>query len=290
MGTTPEVPVSPNTPDNLSSHPDTLNDAALEGRLREAAARQTEDAGANHADDGELLALTAGHLAPERTEVVERHLARCAACRELLANLSRPVSPSLMTEVEGRFPKAPTASARPARHWVFPVSLSVLAAAAALLVAVGVRPGETGPRNSHPDFDWVAGYRAEAINGGVQAIRSEGLPESISFNSNSHLTWTLMALDSAPTPVVSAYVGPVAGNLHRVALKVEHGPDGTVVVSGEAKDLLGPQPGLSVLAVVLGPAEVDLDGRPAASLSGAVPAARGVLFEKTLRYESGGSP
>jgi hypothetical protein len=157
--------------------------------------------------------------------------------------------------------------------------LGVLAAAVLLAVGVG------GPK-SHPDFDWVAGFRAEPLVGGVQGVRTnpDTLPESVDFRAESNLTWVIRAHDAAPASVVTVFVGPATGALRRVDVAPTRGDDGTLALIAPARELLGPAPGEKLLVVAVGPAAIDLEGKTSADLEGAVDADEGVLFRKTLTY------
>lgn len=263
---------------------DRFDDAALDAQLRAASARRGAPAVAAHVDDRDLLALVAGRLPEDAAAGIDAHLAGCADCRDLLAELARPVPESRLTAAAGAFPVAPPA-ASPRRTVARTVGiLGVLAAAVLLAVGVG------GPKQ-HPDFDWVAGFQADALEGGVQTVRTDAktLPESRDFRAESTLTWVIRAHEAAPASVVSVFVGPAAGALHRVDVAPKRGDGGTLALVAPARELLGPAPGEKLLVVAVGPVAIDLEGKTAAELDAAVTADEGVLFRKTLTY-SVGSP
>lgn len=273
-------PANPETSDRF--------DAALDAQLRAASARRAMPAAVVvHVDDRTLLALAAGRLPEDAVDAVDAHLVACVDCRDLLAELAWPVSESTLNAAASVFPAAPPAAAP--RHTLVRMMgvVSVIGAlAAAVLLAVGLG----GPKQ-HPDFDWVAGFRAEPLVGGVQAIRTdaEKLPESLDFVAGGKLTWVIRAQDAAPASVVSVFVGPAKGALRRVDIAPTRGEDGTLALVAPAADLLGPAPGERLLVVAVGPEAIDLAGKTAAELDTAVDADDGVLFRKTLTY-SVGSP
>lgn len=261
-----------------------LDDAALDARLRRLPANAAPPAGP-HPDDRLLLALTAGTLDEPASAEVESHLARCAECRALLAELARSVPAEVQTASEGAFPR------EPARRFFTPGRVTILAgafaAAAAVLIAVRTPPAPSPTEVSHPDFDWGKVYAAEPLKGGVQETRSAEPPESLNFIPDSRLAWTLRA-EAAPvaSPAVTVWVGDKGGTLRRAEPRIQRGEAGTFKIEGRARDLLEPGFGPKVLVVAVGASEIDLAGKPAAAPSDLAPG-RGVVFVKTLNYQSG---
>lgn len=259
-----------------------FDDAALDARLRAASARAPMGGDADdaaHVDDGVLLALVAGRLTDDAAVGVEAHLVSCADCRDLLAELARPVPEASLSAALGAFPTAPPAAS--SRRYVARIIGVVGVLAAAVLLAVGVG----GPK-SHPDFDWVAGYRAEALVGGVQGVRTaaERLPESRDFLPDSDVRWVIRAQDTTPAAAASVFVGPAGGALRRVEAALELGTDGTLALRALGADLLGPEPGEKLLVVAVGREPIDLGGLTFDDLDTAVKPADGAIFHKVVTY------
>jgi len=275
---------------NPSNSPLNLDDAALDARLRRLPGRG-EHAAAPHPDDRALLALSAGALEEREAALVEVHLARCAECRALLAEMALGVPASVQSASEGAFPR------EPARRFFTPGRATILAgaiaAAAAVLVAVRPVAGPTNaPEVTHPDFDWGKVYAAEDLRGGVQTTRSAQNPESLRFIPGSRLAWTLRAA-SAPrvAPVVTVWVGDEGGTLRRAEPRLQRGDAGTFKLEARARELLEPGFGRKLLVVAVGGQEIDLAGQPAlAAAPPTVEPARGAVFVKVLDYESGELP
>src|SRR5205085_4681349 len=80
-----------------------------------------------------LAAFLDGRLTAAERAQIEAHLADCSECRELLADATRSV-----TELEAA-PQQASAGAAPISRW--PWVLAALAAAAAIVLVVGLRSG-----------------------------------------------------------------------------------------------------------------------------------------------------
>lgn len=105
-------------------------------------------------DDGVLVAYRDGRLEAEATDAVEAHLASCAECRALLAELGAAIP----EEMEA-WAKATLGRRRP--RW--PILGVAGAIAAAVLVALLARPKEDG----------LPEYALRGPLGGVEAVRGE---------------------------------------------------------------------------------------------------------------------
>src|SRR5688500_4082368 len=90
-------------------------------------------AGADHVDDGVLLALRAGSLDDAQVARVDAHLATCDECRAVLRALARAVPESAYTRAE-------QALTRKKNPWRYAVLAGTALAAAAALVLVLARP------------------------------------------------------------------------------------------------------------------------------------------------------
>ncbi len=153
---------------------------SLEARIAEAAPPPEEGCVADPPFDlGRLAEWRAGQLDEAAGAEVVEHLAGCADCRAVLAEL-RPLSAAEQGRMTGRRP----------RRRVLPVA--VLAAAAILIFAV-LRP-TASPLHLKPG----------PVEGGELVMR--GGERSLAFGGGSILSWSLRPQSAQQPPAARAYV------------------------------------------------------------------------------------
>lgn len=232
-------------------------------------------AAGEHVDDGVLIAYQRGALEAAVVEEVDRHLAVCTQCRELLVELGRGA-------VEGAEDRAlatlvELSRARTRRRFT---ALGALAVAAAALFAVWwIEPGVFAPEERA-----VASASAYQIEGwrGVVGGRSEGAPMSTStgadaaarspdgvevFTPEFGVAWVLRPVEAIETEVVlSVFVSQRGLPLESVALTgvvgptddtpmlvARRAPSGAFEVRGRGKHIFGSRAGDYLVTFVVAP-------------------------------------
>lgn len=233
------------------------SDEAIDALLRAEAPAVSP--GEPELDPGDLHAWRAGRLDPEAAAEVERVLARSAADRATLGDLSAPVSDALLD----RMASAAPSGRRRAAAWVG----AGLALAAGIALAV-LRAGPPPP----------PAYTIGAVRGGVQASRAEAQPAPagpVVFVPAGTLRLTVRpegALDG-PAPAARAFVSRDGGPLTAVPdARLTPGDGGVWTLVAPARALFGAPPARCAvyLALAEGPAPLaDLAGQSPADALGA---------------------
>lgn len=247
------------------------------------------DVSESHVDDATLAQLAAGRLGDDDTHPVYSHLAACADCRTLLANLAAPVTDETQRRTEGLFPAAPRAQA-PAGRARMVSFIGAFAAAAALVVGVAAQKGGSGPVVSdHPDFDWGKLYASGNVAGGIAETRGASLPsepERTRFAFAGKVTWRLAVQGTTQLhPVVSVFCAPHGQPLRAATAEVKVGAEGMVQIAAPAATLAGGQPGKFDLVATVGAQALDLAGK-SADEAAQLPSSQGAVFVKVLELQS----
>jgi hypothetical protein len=197
-----------------------------------------------HCDDGELLALRRGTLAPEAAAGVDAHLARCGECRAVLRALAQPVPEAMLTRAEGAVARR--------RRWPYAVVGGLLAAAAAAAIVM-LQPG-VGDRPIPPEYGLT-------VSGGLRESRGDA-PASLRFLPDSRVRVDLapVAEMRGEAPSAAVFVSGPDGTLTAVPATVQRGAGGAIRVEGVARDLFGEPPGPRTLHVALASDPAALQG------------------------------
>ena len=210
-----------------------------------------------HPDDAVWLALRSGGGDEATRAALEAHLAECAQCRSVWADMAAPVT-------DADVQRAMSASPRPApRRWR-PWLGAALAAGFALGIGLTV-PAESQPSGqsgeasvSMPDWQW---YRPGRPQGGVAEMRGAEAPTSaaapVRYLSYSEVQIRIDVDPAAPpmtTPAFAAFVSAGETGALRAApsgsLRVLEG--GGLLLRAQADALLGPTPGNHRVYIALG--------------------------------------
>jgi hypothetical protein len=244
--------------------PPPMNDA-LTAQLRRLSSTSTGP----HVDDAELVALRAGRLDTTRATQVEGHLATCAECRSLWADLADSPAPAA---IEAALESAPR---KVQRRWM-PV-VGVLAAAGLVLsFGVSQMPTGSGPEAgvTIPDWQWYRPIRpmgGVADNRGADAGASATPVKPVVF-----LTYSNVQIRVEPEPgaeerkvplAVAAFVaepGAVLRSAPSGSVQILDGGAVQLLARGDA--LLGTKPGPRVVYLTLGMQAPSVDGRPVSEL------------------------
>ena len=267
--------------------PPPMNDA-LTAQLR----RLTSTSTGPHVDDAELVALRADRLDTTRATQVEGHLAACAECRSLWADLADAPAPSLVDAAVASAPR------KAQRRWM-PV-VGVLAAAGLVLsFGISQMPTGSGPEAgvTIPDWQWIHETRPQggvAENRGYDAGASGAPGKPVRFLTYSEVKIRLEpepgSEERRPTPTVAAYVAEPGAALRSAppgAVQVLEG--GAVQLRARGDTLLGTEPGPRVVYVVLSVKAPSFDGLTAGELRahGTSPGTRVFEFPVELMAEPG---
>lgn len=249
-----------------------LNDTELDLLLRRAGA-PASPVGADAAcvvtpefDLGRILTLADG---ADDTEALD-HIARCAFCRAMLADVSGSVAAPndfLTARMQRAWPApareaAPTQAAPSTRRLAWGAIGGFVALAAALAMLV-LRPQSLPPA---PEFT------LEGPSGGLTEVRAD-VPESNVFVPASQVRLVLHPRQ-APRPgaALALFRVETGERLHRLpGALAQVQPNGAWLIEGEGRALFGDTPGpRRLLVVVAGAAEAlaDLDGRQASVIEG----------------------
>lgn len=257
--------------------PPPMNDA-LTAQLRRLSSNSTGP----HIDDAELVALRADRLDPTRATQVEGHLAACAECRSLWADLADAPAPSLVDAAVASAPR------KAQRRWM-PV-VGVLAAAGLVLsFGISQMPTGSGPEAgvTIPDWQW---YRPMRPQGGVAETRGHDAgTTSVAGKPVVFLTYSdvQIRLEPAPgsegrkvPPAVAAFVaepGAVLRSAPAGSVQVLEG--GAVQLRARGDALLGTSPGPRVVYVTVGAETPPVDGLPVSELQSRAAALGTRVFE-----------
>ncbi len=257
--------------------PPPMNDA-LTAQLR----RLTSTSTGAHIDDAELVALRADRLDTARATQVEGHLAACAECRSLWADLADAPAPAVLEAVLESAPR------KAQRRWM-PV-VGVLAAAG-LVLSFGVSQMSTGSGPEAgvtiPDWQWYRPLRpmgGVAENRGHDAGASAAPGKPVVFLTYSEVK---IRLEPAPgtegrkaPPAIAAFVAEPGAALRSVpSASVEVLEGGALQVSARGDVLLGTTPGPRVVYVTLGMRTPSVDGLTATELQSQAAALGVRVFE-----------
>lgn len=201
--------------------------ADLDERLTAAAPRPAERCITEpEFDVGRLTAWREGALTEAEAEPVIAHLAACAWCRDLLADIE-PLSPGDTDRLVG------------GRGPMWPVAVTTLAAAAAVLLMLW-------PTAPTPLPDYVAG----SPTGGIAAVKSN-TPASLRYGPNSQVTWQLRPTVRTEPPEARAYV-EYQGTLRALPdTQLTRLPGGTLRLQANASDLFRGPSGERTLRVAI---------------------------------------
>jgi hypothetical protein len=207
------------------------NDHEVDAMMR--AVRDGSPSGA-HVDDAALIAYRDQRLAEAEANEVERHLASCRDCRELLEAFREPVP-----EVLRSFARESLRPRRFRRRAILGASMI----AAGILLAVLALPRQ----NALPE------YEARGPFGGVAELRGTG-PGSLSFVPTSRFELVLAPKQDVAEPVsLEVYVRAVDGRLVAAPVQaITRGAGGAFRFEIEAAEIFGNQTGpRRVIAVVV---------------------------------------
>jgi len=257
-----------------------MNDEEVDKVLRFMPRRALD----GHPDDAVWLALQSGGADEATRASLEAHLADCASCRSLWADMAAPVT-------EAEVQRARSAPSTPApRRWR-PWLGAALAAGFALGVGLTLPeasaptgpPGESGV--SMPDWQW---YRPGRPQGGVAEMRGAEAPRSADTPAR-YLGYSEVqirididpAAPASPTPTFAAFVSEGESGALRAApresLRALEG--GGLLLRAQAEALLGSLPGARRVYIALGAGSPLLAGVSAGQVQ-AEAAARGLkVFE-----------
>jgi len=222
-----------------------MNDEEVDKVLRFMPRRASD----GHPDDAVWLALQSGGGDEATRAALEAHLAECAQCRSVWADMAAPVTDADVQRAMG-------ASPRPApRRWR-PWLGAALAAGFALGIGLTVPAGETSV--SMPDWQW---YRPGRPQGGVAEMRGAEVPTSaaapVRYLSDSEVQIRIdidPAAPATPTPTFAAFVSAGETGALRAApsgsLRALEG--GGLLLRARADALLGPTPGNHRVFIALG--------------------------------------
>ncbi len=276
-----------------------ISDTELDARIRQgASAGESSDASAcldtPEMDLGRLMDLRTGADDPAAWD----HLARCAFCRAMLREATEPVNELLVARLNRQW--TVSAAARPAvaapRRRFAAIGAGLLAAAAVAIVVF--QSHVPGGERTLPE------YSLDGPHGGLADVRADG-PESHAFLPDSTVELVLRpraaraARETAPVAAVFRQ-GP-DGNLVRIGEGATHESvgrqpggvtidvlqNGTVVLRGPGRALLGDVPGPKVLIVALAADAGRLDALSGQHVSVASPPADVRLFAVEAELKAG---
>ena len=213
--------------------------------LFEIAAQRPSDAPSDECiDDGLLARYPKGTLSEAQLSEVEGHLARCAECRALLAELSEPLPQATRDAAIAAMTTAAPATA-PRRAWTRRVfAFGTAAAAIAAVALLTTRGGAPLPA-----------YDIEGPSGLVRQVRGGDVPAAdepaIALPSSQLEFWVRPAIENPqPLPNVALFASGLDGRLQRVATADIKEVNGTFRVRATGAQLFGQTPGTRTIVLV----------------------------------------
>lgn len=200
-------------------------DAELDALL--ARARLSDEPDDACIDDGVLIAHREGRLDAEHVQRIDRHLVRCAPCRELAALLAEPVPAAL----EQRAVESAARSRRP-RPW----GALALAATLVLSTSVGMWALTRAPDAAVPE------YASVEVLGGIRPVRNTSALGVHRFAPDGTVRLLLRptAAYSGPPLALEVHVERADGRRELATTgTVTRGDDGILRFEAEAGKLLG---------------------------------------------------
>jgi hypothetical protein len=196
-----------------------------------------------HPADEAFLSYRTGSLDDEHTARVERHLVSCEACRLVLEELSRPVSPERARAVKAQLARTAPFVAR--RRIV----TTALFAAAAVFLFMLLRPATEQAAS-------LRDVRFAGPEGAIREVRSSTRSASSPvFDSNSRITFRVSWHEdfSGEGASVLVWEKEKNGELRKLPVEVEIVPHGGAHVTISAGTAFGPRARDLELHLVLWP-------------------------------------